>query len=201
MDVFDRIPSYYDSLVERYGHDARAADYGGPESQHVKFGVLADVLSLKGRRVLDVGCGFADWADYLTNRYGEVEYTGVDLSPKMVAGAQARRPDLDIRLGNILTLDTAETFDVVTANGIFYLLGDDAWALMQRIVGRMFDLCTAAVAFSTLSSLAEHQVPDEFYAEPVATLEFCRTLTPWVVLRHDYHPRDFAVYMYRERQA
>jgi hypothetical protein len=34
-------------------------------------------------------------------------------------------------------------------------------------------------------------------AESLLTLNSCRQLTPWVALRHDYHPRDFTVYLYK----
>ena len=39
--------------------------------------------------------------------------------------------------------------------------------------------------------------PGEFYADPVQTLSWCHTLSPFVVLRHDYHSRDFTVYVYK----
>jgi hypothetical protein len=54
-----------------------------------------------------------------------------------------------------------------------------------------------ALAFNSLSNWANDQEANEFYADPVQVLNFCRELTPWVVLRHDYHPRDFTVYMYK----
>jgi len=61
----------------------------------------------------------------------------------------------------------------------------------------MFSLATSAVAFNTLSTWAQDQEAGEFYADPLKVVEFCRTLTPWVVMRHDYHPRDFTVYLYK----
>jgi hypothetical protein len=45
------------------------------------------------------------------------------------------------------------------------------------------------------------QEPGEFYADPVEIVRFCRSLTPWVVLRHDYLAHDFTVYLYRDRPA
>ena len=92
-------------------------------------------------------------------------------------------------------------YDVVTANGIFYLLGEQAPELMRRMVTRMFELSQVATAFTTLSSWGRTKDEGEFYSDPMETVEFCRSLTPWVVLRHDYHHRDFCVYLYREPQA
>jgi SAM-dependent methyltransferase len=197
---FGGIASYYDDLVNRFGHDPRACDYGRPTSQTTKFQLLSEVTPLQGLRLLDVGCGFADYADFLQARYGEVTYVGVDISPRMVDEARQLRPGLDLRLLNILHEKSAETFDVVNANGIFYLLGAEAPELMRALIRRMFELSTVAVAFNSLSSWASVHEPSEFYADPIETLAYCRTLTPWVVLRHDYLAHDFTIYMYRDQR-
>lgn len=194
---FGAITAYYDRLVGQYGHDPRACDYGRPESQAAKFRVLAGATDYSGRSVLDVGCGFADFADALRRRFPDVRYHGVDLSPAMIARAKALRPDLDLRVANLMDLPGEGLYDVVTANGVFYLLGAEAPSLMPALVARMFSLARSVVAFNSLSAWAPDQDEGEFYADPAAALAFCRALTPRVVLRHDYHPRDFTLYLYK----
>jgi SAM-dependent methyltransferase len=201
VDPFGRIANYYQDLVQKYGHDPRACDYGRPQSQEIKFRVLSEAMPVKGRSVLDVGCGFADFHRFLRDRFGEVRYSGVDVCPAMVEEARRLDPHCEVKLANILDASIRERFDLVTANGIFYLLGDEAWSTMQEIVRRMYAVAEHAVAFNSLSSWAEDKDPGEFYADPAEVLQFCRTLTPWVVLRHDYHPRDFTIYMYKTAKA
>lgn len=196
-----RIAAYYDGLVARYGHDPRACDYGHPASQRAKFQVLAEALALSGRRVLDVGCGFADFEGYLAQRHPGVHYEGVDVSPRMVAEARRLHPRLAIRRLDIFSEDPGGPYDLVTANGIFYLLGAEAESWMFRLVTRMYELCSEAVAFNTLSARAPDAQGDEFHADPGRVLAFCQGLTPWVTLRHDYHPRDFTVYLYRSARG
>jgi SAM-dependent methyltransferase len=196
---FQQISQYYDALVERYGYDPRACDYGRPESQAIKFAVLAAALDCTGLSVLDVGCGFADYAAYLSERYPGAAYTGVDLSPAMIERARQIRPALDLRAGNVLELEGEGRYDLVTANGIFYLLGESAWDQTRLLIRKMFALARRAVAFNTLSAWAPDPEPGEFYADPLEVLRFCHELTPWVTLRHDYHPRDFTVYLYKRR--
>ena len=194
---FKQIAEFYNGLVDRYGHDPRACDYGRPQSQEIKFKVLADVIGLTRKRVLDVGCGFADFADYLAKRFDTVYYTGIDLSSRMIETAKKLHPSLDLSVDNIL-LDMGEKrFDIVTANGIFYLLGEDAHNLMYRLIYRMYDLADVAIAFNSLSSWTGSQETGEFHANPLEVVEYCRTITPRVVMRHDYLPRDFTIYMYK----
>jgi SAM-dependent methyltransferase len=198
-DPFGRIANFYDGLVRQYGHDPRACDYGRPESQAIKFRVLSEVMPLANTNLLDVGCGFADFATYLQPRFSGIKYSGIDLSSAMVTEACRNHPDLDLRVANVLDASFDRTFDVVTANGIFYLLGELAWSMMRKIIERLYALATSAVAFNSLSAWAkaEDQEAGEYYADPLKVLDFCRQLTPRVVMRHDYHPRDFTVYMYK----
>lgn len=196
-DRFAWIADYYGALIRKYGHDPRACDYGRAESQQVKFRVLSEVMSLANCSLLDVGCGFADFAGFLQSRFAELQYTGIDLCADMVSEAKRNRPDLDLRVANIADVPLDRTFDVVVANGIFYLLGERPAPIMHHMIERMFSLARKAVAFNSLSAWARDQEAGEFYADPLQTIEFCRRLTPWVVLRHDYHPRDFTVYLYK----
>ena len=196
-EIFGWIGRYYNDLVDKYGHDPRAADYGRPESQRTKYRVLADVAAMNGRSVLDVGCGFGDFGAYLNERYKSVAYTGVDLSERMIQEARRAYPAFVFTQGNILNLAPDTTFDFVSANGIFYLLGADAERTMRDLITRMFSMAREAVAFNSLSTLASTKESGEFYADPGDTFRFCQTLTPWVVVRHDYHPRDFTVYLYK----
>lgn len=196
-----RIASYYDALVDRYGHDPRACDASGIESLERRYRVLGDVQDLSGRRVLEVGCGFGDLGAYLRRRYEGVVYRGVDLSHRMVEAGRAAH-GLDLRVANVLDLDPAEErYDVVLAQGIFYLLDGDAEAKMQELVRAMAALSLEATAFTAVSTWTPSPEPGEYYVDPVGLLGFCRTLAPLVTVRHDYHPGDVAAYLYLDGRA
>jgi len=194
-----RIAHYYDGLVGRYGDDPRSCDYGRATSQRAKFRAISQIMPLAGKRLLDVGCGLANFVDYLNEHGIAVDYHGTDVSEAMLARARARHPHLNLRRLDILQEDPGR-YDVVTANGIFYLLKENGETLMPRLVARMYELADQAVAFNSLSSWATEQQSGEFYADPATVLNFCRKLTPWIVVRHDYLPHDFTVYLYREQR-
>jgi len=56
--------------------------------------------------VCDVGCGPAHVARYLHER--GIKVTGVDLSPEMVEQARMLNPELDIRQGDMMSLDVPD---------------------------------------------------------------------------------------------
>lgn len=190
---------FFDGLVQKYGRDIRALDYGSVESQTRRFEILAEALPDRPLRLLDVGCGFADFSDFLRERGRQVDYVGVDICPAMIEEARRSHPTLDLQQMDILADAPAGSFDMVTANGIFYLIRHEPMETMRAIIRRLYELSSYAVAFTSLSTRSPVFAAGEFHADPVETLAFCQTLTPYVVLRHDYLPHDFAVYLYREQ--
>lgn len=197
----ERIAAYYDRLVAEHGYSVRARDASTPEGLAVRYRALSEVADLSNRRVLEVGCGFGDLGAYLTAKFPGVDYSGIDLSPAMIETGRRVHPSLRLQQADVLELDRGLTFDVVLAQGVFYLLGEKAQRKMQTLIRCMFERCRVAVAFCSISAWAESKDEGEFYPDPLDTLAYCRSVTPWVGLRHDYHPGDFTVYMYREAQG
>jgi SAM-dependent methyltransferase len=185
-----RISSYYSTLVERHGDDHRSCDYGRAGSQQIKFGVLSAVIQ-PGQRILDVGCGMAAYADWLAESGLDVAYTGIDICPDMIKQASRRRPELDLKVADPFEVDGQ--WDVVTANGIFYLLQESPQTTMKRLIIRMFELSLDCCIFNSLSTWAPDSNSGEFQADPLEVLDFCRGLTPWVVLDHGYMQHDFTM--------
>lgn len=196
-----RIVARYCSLLACHGLSARSLDWGSRESQEVRFAVLAGVGGLSGASILDVGCGLADLHGWLLDQGVPHRYVGLDVTPDMAARAAARYPDIEVRQAEALAWDgfAEQSFDYVFASGLFYLRRQSPAAYLQATVARLFSWCRKGLAFNSLSAWAEGREPDEFYADPLETLAACRALASRLVLRHDYHPGDFTVYLYRGR--
>jgi len=116
----------------------------------------------------------------------------------MVDKARERFPKVQFRVCDLLNYSQpVSARDYVLSSGIFTHTGSFAFGFLEAMVCRMFDLSKRALAFNCLSGWADEKERGEFHADPVKVVSFCRRLTPWVVLRHDYHPRDFTVYLYK----
>ncbi len=202
-DDDERNVRYYSDLVARHGLDVKSLDWGSRASQQLRFRVLAKVAPLGGMRILDVGCGLADLHAWFREHGMAVDYTGLDITPAMIAAARERFPNDRFVDGDLLQMDAAQLgeFDFVLSSGIFTHRQARPQEFLEAMVARMFAVAKKGVAFNSLSAWAADSAAGEFYADPLATLRFCRTLTPWTTLRHDYHARDFTVYLYRDRNA
>ncbi|WP_420349345.1 class I SAM-dependent methyltransferase [Pelagibius sp.] len=194
---------FSDSL-RQHGRDFRALNWGSKAGQENRFRVLSEIGLSAGDSILDVGCGLGDLYDYLKRRGIAVSYTGLDITPDMVAEARQRFPAAEFRQGSLLgTLDPPlQRVDYVVASGIFYLRRERPFEHLQASVRRMFELCSKGIAFNCLSLWGDKagDASDEYREAPARCLEFCRSVSPRVALRHDYHPGDFTVYLRKEAQ-
>ena len=189
----------YRELLGRHGTSYKALDWGSETGQQSRFAVLASVGDLTGCSVLDVGCGLGDLAAWLDQQGIAVRYTGLDLTPELIAAARQRYPGRRFLTGSILdnSLLSGESFDYVLSSGIFYTYVKSGEEFMRSAIEAMWRLARYGCGFNALSQWAERQDAGEYYADPCSILSFCRELTPFLRLYHDYHTRDFSCFLYR----
>jgi SAM-dependent methyltransferase len=186
---------YFDERLDTYGSSVLAVDWASEASQALRFRVLTEIGSLDGGTVLDVGSGLGDLAAFLEQRHPTARYEGWDLNPRMVERARMLHPRARFLVADPLADGTGGAWDWILASGIFHLRDE---AFLRLMVAKLFAWARRGAAFNALSAWAPSPVPDAFHAEPAQVLDFCRTLTPRVALRHDYLPHDFTVYLYRD---
>jgi len=145
--------------------------------------------------VLDVGCGQGDLYGLLVARGFRGQYTGVDLSPELVASARERFPMANFILGDALVAQI-EAHDFVLASGLFDYRTSDSPTRLRTTLRRMFDLARLGLAWNMFGEALPER-PD-LYHEPLSDLlAFCDELSPHFTLRRDYDPGHFTVYLYQ----
>lgn len=195
----ERTVRTFTETAGRFGFDARALQWGSALSQRLRFAALAGIGNLNQASVLDVGCGLGDFALWLQEHRVTSDYTGIDITPRMIQMARLRAPALKFEVANLLDPSCCfedSSFDYVVASGIFFLRQQEPMAYLLTMVSKMFQLCRMGVAFNSLSQWGDQKEAGEFYADPLEVLATCRRLTDSLVLRHDYHPGDFTIYLY-----
>ena len=99
------------------------------------FGLLPD---LKGKKVLDLGCGYGEHCREYKARGAEY-VLGVDLSEKMLEVAKEENPDIDFVREDISDLSfVKEKFDLVCSSLTFHYV-EDFEKLMREISGVLND--------------------------------------------------------------
>jgi magnesium-protoporphyrin O-methyltransferase len=103
---------------------------------------------LRGRRVLDAGCGTGALATEAARRGADV--VAIDLSPKLVELARQRMPkslkhgSLDFRSGDMLDPKLGKFDHVVAMDSVIHYETKDAVAALSRLAER----CSTSIAFT-----------------------------------------------------
>ena len=136
-----------DDIVRRYRHLADVYDRRWRRYNEQTLHSLLDVLPLSGtERILDVGCGTGEFERLALARFPRVRFTGVDVTPAMVAQAQRKLCDTPQVTWCIAQAEhlpfTDEHFDVVVCGNVLHHVRDTAQfaqecARVLRAAGRL----------------------------------------------------------------
>ena len=198
-----------DNNVNRYVERFREHGYA-PETlgwnkgrQPVRFDILTEFGELAGKRILDIGCGFGDLNKTLRAKFGDdYTYIGVELVEELVDEARKRYPQSNVRFVHGEFLDDAIQVeaDVAMASGVFNYRFDDTdnYAFIEATMQKAFALSKDGLAFDFLSDRVEYELPHTFHSNPGRILDMAAVHSRNMVLRNDYIPFEFALYLYKD---
>lgn len=188
-DYLKRLNNYYSSSLSA-GEPHKQVKWGNKHSQWKRFEILLEIFhDISNAKILDYGCGTGELCAFLKTYEFSGEYHGYDILQEMLDLAKKKYPAYCF-----LRSITGIKADFVIASGIFTVSSESE---MYEEIHKMYELSLKGISFNSLSSWAPQKDVGEFYADPLKTMEFCKTITPKLVLRHDYMPHDFTIYMYK----
>jgi len=147
-------------VADEYADDARlrrraSAYTGAAVAEDARVQIVAAVAEVEPRRVLEVGCGWGELAEWIARDTG-AEVVAVDLSPRMVE--LARRRGVDARVGDAEQLPFADgEFDAAVAAWMLYHVPnrDRAIAELARVLRPGGRLVAATNSVTHLQELRE----------------------------------------------
>jgi trans-aconitate methyltransferase len=196
----EAIVKLYEGRYTKLGNDVRTLGWRSREDQRLRFQVLSDIADLTGASICDIGCGFGDLVPYLRERFRDFRYTGVDLSPSLVAEARRLHSGYEFHCLDILDADFNLRADYFLLSGALNLRVGDNWALTEAMLSRMFELADRAVAVNFLTNYVTFERAHNYHHSPERVFAFARSLTNRVALRHDYPLWEFTIYLYGETE-
>jgi len=169
---------------------------GWTKGRHkLRYHLLLEPWHLTTGQLLDFGCGFGDMYDYCREHLPGVTYHGFDLNQDLVAAGRARYPDAHLTAGNALKDGLDGQWDLIVASGIFNFLLSDNWSFIQT----MFDLfarhARTGFAANFLSDRVDYRLDHTYHADPARVLDLAYRYSNRVMLRNDYMPFEFTLYV------
>jgi SAM-dependent methyltransferase len=188
----------YEEAFLQYGESPESLQWGNYRSMALRFRQLVAGLDINGRRILDVGCGMGDLLPYLYAKSSDFNYLGVDIVSEFIEIAKKRYKGHDFKLADPFTEKLHQKFDLIFLSGVLNIKVPNYQEERKERIKKLFGLAGEAFAFNMAGTWK--QLPDAYpvsYMRTQEVLDFCLTLTPKVILRSHYLPRDFTIVMYK----
>ncbi len=120
MDELEQIISLYDERVKKFGYDAKSVGWKSKDQQELRFRILTQNVELANQSIIDIGCGFGDFYDFLC-KSGSVpfQYIGIDISNEVLKIARERYNDVPhVEFLNLQLMSKTDlVFDYAVASG------------------------------------------------------------------------------------
>lgn len=195
-----KVEGFFTNLIETHGAVPKGAFYPDPEQQRTRYDELALLFTQSSASftLLDYGCGYGAFYDYLVERGVQCDYWGYDISPAMLSAGREQHPQLTGRFLDEVPADLI--VDYVIVSGTFnQRVGTEvpAWEALIHATLDDFDRRTRlGFAFNMLSAYRdEHRKLElNYYGDPLHYFDHCfRKYSPNIGLAHDYNLWDFTI--------
>jgi len=186
--------SPYVWATERHGARFESLLWASPASQRARFEAIARLCDFGGRKVLDAGCGRADFLDYLLERgITPAHYVGIEAIGELAeAGRQKNRQRSVIVQADFVR----EPSRLLVGADVVVLCGSMNTFDAARFFGTIrtaYDAATEAVVFNFLSSPRLAAAEWLSWHEPADVLAFAERFSDGVESLADYMDGDCTV--------
>jgi len=189
--------SFFDKNLQLHGDRPEAVGWSA-QGQRLRYQSLLDIGQIRGKKILDFGCGKGDFFQFLSERGIPVDYTGYDINEKLIYLAQKKYAGNRFRVFDMDKDTIDEDFDYIFLCGVFNLRIAGLDVMIEQTLVRLFQHCRRGLAFNALSALNPKKDFELHYTSPDKLFSFAvKNLSPYVALRHDRMFYDFTLFAYK----
>lgn len=201
MSSFNKlVKEYYSDKFETYGATNKGVDWPSQEFQIKRFIELTKIITTNSHfNLLDYGCGYGAYYEFLSNLYEDFFYHGVDLVDEMIKHAAESYQE---NINSLFTVDYSikKKYDYIISSGIFNVkMNNDELKWEQNFyetLNLFNEKSSKGFSFNCLTSYSD---PDKmelklFYPDPCKIFEYCKKhFSNNIALLHDYGLYEFTI--------
>jgi SAM-dependent methyltransferase len=202
VTVFSNDPAalLYNERYKKFGRDIRTIGWSNVRDQVLRFDVLFRGLDLRGKTILDVGCGLGDLVPYLERcTDGNFNYIGIDVAGELIKDARAVHTgsNCEFSTGDIFSIELPQV-DISVLSGALSLKRDGIENYARHTLRRMIKLSRLAAALNFLTSYVDFEAPHNQHYEPENVFSWAKECSKRVNLIHDYPLYEFTIQVFSE---
>lgn len=194
----DKAKEFFNKRAREFGYDLKTLDWSSKRTQFIRFQILSEIGNLKGKSILDVGCGFADLHHFLRTSEIDHNYKGVDISDEIIKVIKEKDKSLDVENLDIIKDKINQKFDFVFGSGIHYLKSEDNYLRFAQLAKKMFELANIGIATNFIRNNKMFEFADHVFTYEIEkVISIIDKITPFWQIRTDYLDNDVTVYLYK----
>jgi 2-polyprenyl-3-methyl-5-hydroxy-6-metoxy-1,4-benzoquinol methylase len=194
--ISKKIYDYYQNLFEHYGLSPRSVGWGTKNGkQSIRFEILCGIGNLSNSSMLDVGCGFGDLYGFLKSKKIKLNYHGIDINENLIEMGKKIYPNAFLEYRDFEIQKFNKKFDWVLSSGI--TSHGSTYSHLTNIMKEMFNICKKGFSMNFVSNNVNYKSNDLFYSSPEKIISIVKKFSNRYVLRHDYMPYEFTLYVYK----
>jgi len=190
----------YQQRIAAHGTTFASLNSGSEAKQSMRHSVHASALRGTKASILEIGCGLADFYKCLLHQQWECSYHGYDIVPEYINECRRVYPQAKFELRNVFVEGIEGTYDTIVMSQVLnnrYQKSDNMH-VMQRALELAFEHTRVSISVDMLSTYVDFRNPDLFYYSPEEIFRIARTISPRVLLRHDYRAFEFCIQLFHE---
>lgn len=212
MNLYKQIADYYSQAFEKYGATPQGLAWDNQENLEKRYEVMWDLIKHHRTSILDFGCGYGGFYDWLIKNYKHVDYTGIDINKNSIEEARELYPHHNWGLIDIHSEEGwedfnnpnifSDKFDYIICNGTFTvknnLTQEEMTNFMCSTLEKLWTKTDKGIAFNCMSKVLDFERNDLFHVSfDELSMWVYDNLSSKFTIRQDYGLREFTMYVYK----
>lgn len=194
--VLDR----YKKRILEHGVTFESMKSGTIDKQQIRHAVHSTSFRSTNPKVLDIGCGLAQFYTFLKEKNIPCQYLGYDILEDYIEKCKKEIPECTFESRNIFEKGIEGIYDNIVMSQVLNnkYSSSDNLEVMKTAIAMAFKHTTVGVSIDMMSSYVDFKSDELYYYSPEKVFEFAKTLTKRVVLRHDFRPYEFCIQLFHQ---
>lgn len=170
----------------------QAACWESESDQYERF-VFSTSIMQNNISVLDVGCGYGDFYNFLKKRYKNFNYTGIDISEKIIKKAKENNSFANFECADVL--DYQIQSDCVFALGTFNLKVQSEY--IEKYIKKCYELSKQKSCIILTSESTKEKCDEVYFYDPKAIFNIAYSLCNKIIVNTASIDNEIVLLMYK----
>ena len=205
-NISNNLKLHYEECFKKFGATSEGIDWGNDINKlFIRYDKMLELFvndKSVEKSLLDVGCGYAGFYEYIKNNQININYSGIDIVQEMIQHAKNKNPTIkELIYDDFLDFNFNKTYDYIICNGILTQkletsnMDMDIYA--NKLIKKMYQLSNKGIAFNIMTTKVNFFSNNLYYRNPSELMAYCMSeITNKIKIDHTYL-YEYTVYLYK----